>query len=226
MSRFSICIPTWEQHGSGLKHLQELKNSIDKQTFTDYEIVVSDHSINDDILNFCTDTNIRYYRYELNRGNSCSNINNAIRYATGEIIKVIFQDDMMYSDNCLDILNNAFTPEVEWIVTGSNHTTDGKIFYREFIPQWNNALLSGNNTIGCPSLLSFRNGNELFFDNGLTMLMDVEYYYQLYSKFGHPLIIPDICITTRIHEHQISNLYNYDNLQYEVEYIKNKYERI
>lgn len=226
MPRFSICIPTWEQHGVGLTHLKELKSSIDRQTFTDYEIVVSDHSVYNDIKDFCDETGIRYFRYEQNRGNSCSNLNNAIKYATGELIKIMFQDDLMYSENCLEILNHVMTPDVEWVVTGTNHTSDSKTFYRDLIPYWNDDLLIGNNTMGCPSLLTFRNGNELLFDTSLTMLMDVEYYYQLRERFGDPYIIPNICISTRIHNNQISSLYNYNNLESEINYIKKKYERV
>lgn len=225
MNRFSICIPTWEQHGVGLKHLQELKASIDKQTFTDYEIIVSDHSQTNDIRDFCSNNGIRYFRYRRDLGNSSSNLNNAIRWADGEIIKVMFQDDLMYSENGLKILDRVFREEnTEWVVTGCNHTNDGKLFYRDFIPSWNDNIQYGVNTISSPSVLAFKNGNGLFFDENLTMLMDVEYYYQLYKKFGYPLIISNILVSNRIHEHQISSLYDSKNLDKEIQYIKNKYE--
>ena len=47
--RFSICIPVWEQHGFGLQYIKDLIYSIQIQTFQNYEIVISDHSINNDI---------------------------------------------------------------------------------------------------------------------------------------------------------------------------------
>ena len=45
----SICIPTWEQYGFGRKFLRELLTSIKKQTFTNYNVIISDHSESDSI---------------------------------------------------------------------------------------------------------------------------------------------------------------------------------
>ena len=50
MPEFSIAIPTYEMKGMGAQYLQELFESINKQNVRDFEVCISDHSQNDDIL--------------------------------------------------------------------------------------------------------------------------------------------------------------------------------
>ena len=90
------------------------------------------------------------------------------------------------------------------------------------VPRWNDKIIYGVNTISSPSVLSFRKNNSSFFDEDLTMLMDCEMYYQLYIKYGLPKIITDCLTTNRIHQHQISSLYNKD-INSEINYVKNKH---
>jgi hypothetical protein len=55
------------------------------------------------------------------------------------------------------------------------------------------------------------------------MLMDCEMYYQLYLKYGLPIIINEVLVTNRLHSQQISNTYN-KNTNLEVDYIINKHK--
>ena len=48
--KMSIAIPTWESEGRGNEFLDDLFRTIEIQTFKDYEVVVSDHSKNDDLV--------------------------------------------------------------------------------------------------------------------------------------------------------------------------------
>ncbi len=222
--RFSICIPTWEQHGYGKNFISQLLDSIYKQTFEDYEIVISDHSLNDEIEKFLQDKpKIKYVKFTENYGNGVSNINNALKHAEGEIIKIIFQDDFFFSNNSLEKINLEFNKGCEWLVSACNHTNDGLNFYRNFYPQWNDKLLYGINTISSPSVISFKKNDLLFFDDNLTMLMDVEYYHQLFLKYGYPCFLQEILMTNRVHKFQISSRYDKD-INQEIDYIKNKYK--
>jgi hypothetical protein len=90
------------------------------------------------------------------------------------------------------------------------------------IPHWNNNIILGVNTISSPSVLSFKNYGVNFFDDNLTMLMDCEMYYQLYIRYGLPKIITDCLITNRMHQHQISSLYNKD-MWSEIDHVRNKH---
>ena len=46
MKKISIIIPTYEMHGVGVKYVKELLESIKLQTYTDFEVIIIDHSIN------------------------------------------------------------------------------------------------------------------------------------------------------------------------------------
>ena len=227
--RFSICIPVWEQHGFGLQYLKDLIHSIQIQTFQDWEIVISDHSQNDDIFDYYLeesykDYTLRYFKYEEKYGNGVVNLNNALKRAEGEIIKIMFQDDFMFDRRCLEKFDKAFQCENnKWAVCGCNHTRDGVNFDRFMVPSWNDRLLEGVNTISSPSVLSFRNENIELFDENLTMLMDVEYYYRMDKHYGLPTVIEDCLVTNRCHENQISSRYS-GNLEDEIKYCKEKYE--
>jgi glycosyltransferase involved in cell wall biosynthesis len=223
----SVCIPTWGVNGDGGSLVGELLESLVLQTFTDYEVVVSDHSDDDLVSNvidlYKSRLNINYTRNTNDVGNSPSNVNNTIRRAKGDIIKIMFQDDLFVDINALNKINKSFDDSnCQWLVTGCNHTTDGVNFYREMVPRWNPNILIGVNTISSPSVLSFRNQDPVFFDESLVMLMDVEYYHRLYLAYGLPTILDDVLVSNRLHDNQISSNYNEDIVK-EVSYVKNKH---
>jgi glycosyltransferase involved in cell wall biosynthesis len=226
--KISICIPVWEQHGHGVKHLNELLNSIKGQTYKNFNIVISDHST-DNVIESCIKTNndldIIYTRYEDKLGNSPANTNNTIKHSDGDIIKIMFQDDLFFSHKALETIHMAFSNDnVKWVVNGCNHTSDCINFNRYMIPSWNDNILYGVNTISSPSVLAFMNTDTVdFFDENLVMLMDCEYYYRLFMRYGAPHIIKEALITNRLHKHQISSMYSSDE-NVEVEYIKRKYK--
>lgn len=227
--KFSICIPVWEQYGDGVRFLSKNLESIQQQTFRDFEVVISDHSFDDEIHDLCKKFEkkftINYLKYENNRGNGPANTNNCIRNSTGELIKIIFQDDFFVDENALLLITNEFNnKDCHWLVTGSNHTSDDGInFFNPMVPRWNDELIIGVNTISSPSVLCFRNEDPCLFDENLVMLMDCEMYYQLYKRFGYPKILNNILVTNRLHSKQISVLYKKDIID-EINYIKLKHK--
>ena len=224
----SICIPTWEQHGHGRKFLRHLLTTVRNQTFVNYEVVVSDHSVSGGIHELLTsefsDMPITYVKNIVDRGNGPANTNNSLKYAKGDIIKVMFQDDFFVDNGALQLIHDTFTnTNCGWLVNGCNHTNDGKTFYREMVPSWNDRVVLGENSISSPSVLSFRNENMVYFDESLVMLMDCEYYYQLFLKYGEPFIISNILISNRTHKHQISSMYT-KSLSDEIQQVKIKHK--
>ena len=227
--KISICIPTWEQYGRGVEFLKNNFEHILKQTYKNFNVIISDHSKDDTIKSLCENYSaqfeIKYFKNEHHLGNGPANTNNSIINADGEIIKIIFQDDFLYQDNCLELIVKEFeNNSCNWLVSGCNHThDDGKSFSNFMVPYWNDKIATGTNTISSPSVLSFRNNNPCLFDEELTMLMDCEMYYQLYIRYGLPKIITDCLVTNRLHQHQISSLYNKD-MWSEINHVKNKHK--
>ena len=232
--KMSIAIPTCESKGRGNEFLDDLFRTIEIQTFKDYEVVVSDHSKNDVLVKviseFQNKFNLLYVRNENDRGNGPANTNNAMAHCSGDIIKVMFQDDFFYDDEALQKIYNEFeTSDKKWLLNGCNHTQDdGNSFYWEMFPRWNDKILEGVNTISSPSVLSVRKEcfEKVKFDESLVMMMDCDCYYNHKENFGDPIYLNDILISNRVHENQLSLLYDQNNLQKEVDYCIDKYSKL
>jgi GT2 family glycosyltransferase len=84
--KISICIPTYEMAGSGESYLNHSLGIIAEQDHKNLEVIVSDHSTNEDIEKLCSKylnlIDIKYVRNTKNIGSSTANLNNSIKYAT------------------------------------------------------------------------------------------------------------------------------------------------
>jgi glycosyltransferase involved in cell wall biosynthesis len=215
MTKISICIPTTEliySNGEimGPYMLNHLLNSISKQTYTDYEIIISDQSKTDVIKNECdnwSNLNIKYYKNNTGFGSAAKNLNFAISKSTGEYIKPIFQDDYFFSPNTLQYIVDNLGDET-WGFVGTWHCDEDQTdkLDRPFSPRWGNpvSILSGINTVSGPSVMFFKNDNN-YFDEDLCWLNDVEFYYRLYLKYDLPLLLPKQEIVQRMRKDGVSN---------------------
>ncbi|MEW6054239.1 MAG: glycosyltransferase [Nitrospirota bacterium] len=228
----SIAIPCYEMHGYGVEFLDFSLNKIYEQTYKNIEVVISDHSTDDNIYNLYKKwesfLNLKYLRNENKRGNSSANLNNALINCTGHLIKILFQDDFLFSDNSIKEIVEAFSqnPQASWLVTACEHSNDSIRFYRPFYPQYNRNIYLGNNTISSPSVLTIRNKNILLFDENLIWLMDCDYYKRLHDKYGEPLMLNKINVVNRTWDYQLSKIVNEELRQKEHNYVKEKYQHI
>lgn len=210
MPEFSICIPTYEYKGRGVEFLSHLLDTLEKQTLDDYEVIISDHSQDDEIQNYLSGQgdrfDIKYYRNENKRGNLSNNTNQCLSMSTGRIIKPVYQDDFFYTDIALEEIKKAFdTEECQWLATACNHYDDElEIYCRDFYPNFDEpeATLFGKNLISCPTVIAFLNDAKIEFDENLNMLMDCEFYYRMYKKHGKPFLLNQILMTNRSHSGQ------------------------
>lgn len=218
-------------HGKGVIFLKQSFDIFLKQSFTDFDVVISDHSKDTKVQELCEtyqkQLQIHYYKNEQDRGNSSANINNAIQKATGELIKILFQDDFLYDEQSLEHIIKYFDLEKDhWLVTACTHTIDGETFFKNHYPTYNNHIYLGKNTISSPSVLTIKNQNPLLFDKKLVWLMDCDYYKRYYDSFGKPKILSNISVVNRIGTHQITNTLATAKLQYiEYCYMARKYEK-
>jgi glycosyltransferase involved in cell wall biosynthesis len=229
--KLSVAIPTWETNGRGVEFLDDLLSTIEIQHFKDFEVVISDHSQNNDILIKCQEFDskfdIKYFRNENDRGNSPANLNNAISECSGEIIKIMFQDDFFYDDEALEKIYYALSDSDKmWLLNGTNHTNDhGNSFYWDLYPKFNDQLLMGVNTISSPSVMSLKKKVVNRFDETLINLMDLDFYYAVRETYGDPIFYNDILVSNRVHQDSISsNIKNKEDLtKIESEYCLKKY---
>lgn len=228
--KISICIPTYEMVGFGTKMLTELLESTFSQTYKNIEIIVSDHSKDDCIENLCKNYDVKYFRCTDSIGIPSVNTNNAIANATGEYVKIMNQDDFFYTNDALEKMYNAINLEKEksWLCTACIHCDENsQNFGRIHVPTFSvgdKSLLNGGNSVGCPSVVMFKNDNN-YFDRNIYYIIDAELYYALGQKYENPVIIQEPLVSIRIWKNNLSKLMGNTNelIQKESTYLKTKY---
>ncbi len=221
----SICIPVYEMEGQGVRFLARAIQSIAAQSFTDYEMIVSDHSVGGEIEQLCAGVpKLRHFRNSQKRGNSSANLNHAIGHAQSAHIKILFQDDFLAGPDALGCMaQNAGISA--WLIHSYWHTDfAGQTRFqptRPFIPDDHTSLLQ-NNSIGAPTALMFRK-NDLRFDENLIWFMDCEFYFRLLQNFGPPAILAAPLAVQTLWPGQLTHKISDDVKQRETEYIRHKY---
>lgn len=204
----SIAIPCYEMQGSGAKVLEYSFSKIEKQNYQDFEVVVSDHSVDYAIGDLCKDWSskflLNYQRYEEKRGSPAANTNNSIRMCKGDLIKILNQDDYLYDENSLKKTVANFEDRSGWLLSSYVHTKDKKEFYKVYHP-FLHERIHLKNLIGTPSCLAIRNKDVIFYNEDLFWAYDCEYYKRLYIKFGMPSILRDVTVVNFLWEGQMSN---------------------
>lgn len=215
MTKISVAIPSYVNSHLGISYLRETFDSIKKQSFSDYEVVVSDNSPNDFVEKLC-DEYLQYFSILYKRNNDhvgmSANSNYSMSLCSGEYIKILHCDDLLFSDISLETIVKSLdaNPDKYWLVNGFNHTHDGKNFFDERVPTYPDHLLIGNNLMGCPTNVTIRNRNVDYFDLNLSTSMDHEWYHRLRIKYGMPLILTDVLTTSRIHDNNTTSTLDFD----------------
>lgn len=97
MATVSVCIPTYNQ----IENFKRAFESVISQEYSDYEIIVTDDSTNDEISNYLQFRNsphvVRYYKNSPRLG-APANWNRAISLAKGKYIKILHHDDWLHSN--------------------------------------------------------------------------------------------------------------------------------
>ena len=189
----SVCIPTYEMRGEGARFVRQALESVMAQTFTDYETIVSDQSMDDEVAEVCAQfPQVRYFRFRQKKGNASANVNNALDQARGKYIKILFQDDFLSGPDALGRILDALGRKA-WLLHSYWHTDlSGRERWdptRPSIPDKPKKLIT-HNPIGAPTCLAMRR-NGLRFDENLIWFMDCEFYYRLLRKFGPPVILQE-----------------------------------
>jgi glycosyltransferase involved in cell wall biosynthesis len=205
----SIAIPCYEMNGFGASFLNDSLTKIYNQTYKNIQVVVSDHSINNDIKEICDKWSdkllIKYLKNKNNIGSSSSNINFAINNSDGDIIKILFQDDFLHNEYSIELIVNFFDENDKWLITSCLHTNDGINMFNEHHPKWNDKIHLGINTISSPSVLSIKNDVKERFDDDLIWLMDCDMYKKLYDSYGPPKILPSVNVVNRLWGNRLSD---------------------
>ena len=193
--KLSIAVPVHNMPNKDF-FLGRLLDSLDKQTFRDFEVVVTAE------------------------GKMAENTNAAIKKSKGELIKILYMDDYLAHENSLQEIVDAW--QGGWLVSGCQHD-DGVTVGNPHMPTYNSKIKTGNNTIGSPSVLTIENVYPLLFDEEMSWLLDCDYYHRLYERFGEPTILPTLNVNIGIGDHQTTHIMTNEQKLQEHNYIHEKY---
>ena len=232
--KLSIAIPTYEMKGQGIAFLRRNLDSINRQVLKETiiaEVVISDHSQNNEIEDFAkqylANFPMKYCKNTKLRGSISANTNFAIEQCTGDYVKILFQDDLLVEINYLETITNLLLKyPVDFILTGASHTSNGIDFFDAMAPKRNEFILFGENTISSPSTLTMRQSliQEIQFDDHLKLLMDCDFYHQLFSSHHTYLLAPEIHIANGVWPGQTHSNMNGITVIQEVTYLLLKYQ--
>ncbi len=208
----SVCIPAYEMHGHGAAFLARSLAALDRQTLRDFEVVVSDHSLNTDLETLCRNRSqsypLRYLRCDVKRGNPTANTNFAARQARGAIIKLLHQDDFLFSDEALEKIVRAMrdAPDRRWGGVGCIHVNETEThFHDPHLPRMDPAMLQGHNMFGAPSLMFVRREDYIDMDEELIWVSDCELYHRMALALGEPLIVGELLVAIRQWPKQVTH---------------------
>lgn len=103
----SVGVPVY----NGSKYLREALDSIQSQTYENFEVIISDNASTDETPDICMayvkyDNRFKYFALKKNMG-AAYNYNHAFRLSTGKYFKWAADDDLLnknFLSNCVDIL--------------------------------------------------------------------------------------------------------------------------
>lgn len=199
--KISICVPAHEGMKDHDFFRDRLEKSVDSQSFKDYELIIT---------------------YD---GLMAENTNSAMRKANGEIIKILYLDDYLKDRGTLQHIADAFdeNPAQAWLASGCVHNNGTEDNLSPHFPSWNPGMKRGINTIGSPSVVSLRNGLDMYFDETLSWVLDCDFYHRLHEKYGVPILLDYLDIGIGIGEHQTTHTMSDEAKEKEHDYLSRKY---
>jgi glycosyltransferase involved in cell wall biosynthesis len=211
----SICVPTYNQ----IKYLPTLLSSVFNQTYTDYEVIISDDSSTEDVSHFIQEyldkySSIRYIRHKPSLG-APANWDYLQEVANGKYIKYLHHDDWFSEIDSLEIMvkemeeNNA---DFVFAASTSNYVnynfkrynypteSDKEAFFKD------PTRLIICNHVSNPSTTLFKRDPLIKFDHRMKWFVDVDFYINYLLKHSriHGISKPLIDVIA-FDEHNISN---------------------
>ena len=136
--KVSVCIPTY----NGATYLKETLLSIEKQTYTDFEIVISDDKSIDstlDVVEKFKQISKKTIKLVYHKPNGIgSNWNNCINNASGKFIKFVFQDDILLPTCIEEMVSILDENNRVGLIACQREFIYSQSFYTEELAQWIN----------------------------------------------------------------------------------------
>ena len=194
MPKVSICVPAYQNQ----EEVKRLIDSAREQTFQNFEFIITDDSKDNNIEKYikrlqdakdCMASKIRYYHNEKPLGH-IYNWNEALSYAKGEFIKIMFSDDWFTYPDSLEKMVTVLErePEAGLVFSGSMQVSQKSAYSRKPEEGYVGKLqkdyryLFISNQIGAPSDTMYRRELDVKFDEKSNWASDVFLYMEILKK--------------------------------------------
>ncbi|HXY53926.1 MAG TPA: glycosyltransferase family 2 protein [Nitrospirota bacterium] len=213
--KVSVCMPTFNSEN----FLSEAIESVLKQSYTDFELIVSDDCSSDETVAIAKryaeiDRRIKIRANEQNVGQA-RNLNLCLQHAKGEYIKFVFSDDVLVSKDALKkmvaVLDDndeiALVASARYVIDGRSNVIDLLSEYRGKIGYCGSriiqdCLVEQSNRIGEPTVVLFRKKHSSRgFDVRYKQTVDLEMWAHLLEQGNFAYINEPLC-AFRLHGHQ------------------------
>ncbi len=187
----SICIPAYKRP----ELIHRLLNSIQEQTFTDYEIIITDDTPGNEvheIVKKYTHLSIQYYKNDPVLGMP-ANWNHVMAKAISPWIQLLHADDWYSSPDSLSQLAEACKKSgSDFIFCASNEIfTENKLIKITKLDVEKKEMLEDNpvnlvfdNVIGHPSTVVHKKDGAIIYDTSFKWVVDIDFYIRYLS--AHP----------------------------------------
>jgi len=199
LPQVSVCIPAYKN----TSFLDRVLQSLVIQTFSNFEVIVTDDSPDNSVELFLKKFEgrllIKYYKNNPALGTP-ANWNFAMKQARGTYIKLIHDDDWFASEDALEILVNTLemNNQANFVFCAYNNidveakTKQTVIAHPSFLSKIKQDALHlyTENIIGPPSVIMHRNLFNFQFDEHLKWVVDFEAYMRSLQK-GNQFVFID-----------------------------------
>lgn len=208
----SICIPVYKNEIL----LERLLDSIKIQTFTDFEVIITDDSPDQNILSLCESYTASFplsYSWNVTPLGSPANWNFAISKAKGDWIKIMHGDDWFTSESSLYSFAEATKKNIDFIFSAySNINLEDNLCTISKLSMLELALLEKSpynlfkkNFIGHPSTTLIRKiQTQIIYDENIKWVVDFDYYIRFLSTNNNFIYLKLPLINIGIHDNQVT----------------------
>ena len=225
--RFSIILPIYNVE----KYLKECVDSILKQTFRDYEIILVDDGSSDGSPELCDKLAETYDFIRVihkANGGAADSRNVGLKNAIGDYIIFIDSDDFILSEHFLEDVNNSFSENVDMVLykyckyfDETNVLAECNFSYESAKLKENYAdkiyeLVKADAFFGMAWIRAIRKDilldNQILFETGLTG-EDMDWNYELMLNVSNIELLDNIYIAYRQRSGSVTASYKIKNLE-------------
>jgi glycosyltransferase involved in cell wall biosynthesis len=205
----SVLVPVHDPEGELGRFLLRLLRSLSEQTLKPTEVIlISNHElIYEEKLKteFSKKLNLVFLLQE--SLGAAENINNGVAACSGELVKILFQDDYLCELEALRRQAGLIIRSgSKWLVAACNHSNENEgTISRVLIPKFTRRIGLARNTIGAPSVVMFNREKFIPFDESLRYVFDCEWYLSMRHNFGDPVTSKTVDVTIGLHDGQATH---------------------